>query len=80
MDLQNVFELVFRSGDVMSRSLARTAQFLLELLFVAATWLALLVIGLAMAFQRGGLPWTDPSDARATSRSAGSTARRILRR
>jgi hypothetical protein len=48
----------------MSRSLARTAQFLLESLFAAATWLALLLIGLAMAFRRG---WTavDRSERRA---------------
>jgi type II secretory pathway component PulF len=76
MDVQDLLELVFRSGDVVTRMLVRVAQFLVEWLFVAATWIALLVIGVVMAFQRGGLPWTDRSDARATSRSPGSTVRR----
>jgi hypothetical protein len=76
MELQDVLELVVQSGDVVSRALGRVAQLLFESLFVAATWMALVVIGVVMAFQRGGLPWTDPSDARATSRSAGSTVRR----
>ena len=65
-----------RSGDFMTRALARIAQLLVEWLFVVATWIALLVIGLVMAFQRGCLPWTDPSEPRATSRSPCSTARR----
>jgi hypothetical protein len=76
MELQDVLELVVRSGDVVSRMLGRVAQLLIEWLFVTATWIALLVIGILMAFQRGGLPWTDPTDARATSRSPGSTMRR----
>lgn len=80
MELQDLLELVVRSGDVMSRTLGRVAQLLVELLFVGATWTALLVIGVMMAFQRSGLPWTDPTDARATSRSAGSTMRRAPRR
>jgi len=76
MDVQDLLELVFRSGDSVTKALARIAQFLVESLFVAATWIALVIIGVVMAFQRGGLPWTDRSDARATSRSAGSTMRR----
>ena len=80
MELQDPLELVVRSGDVMSRTLGRVAQLLVELLFVGATWTALLVIGVMMAFQRSGLPWTDPTDARATSRSAGSTMRRAPHR
>lgn len=74
---RDLLELLMLAGLLMTRALARIAEILLEWLFVAATWIALFVIGAAMAFQRGGLPWTDPSDARATSRSAGSTARRI---
>lgn len=80
MDLQDLLELVLRSGDVMIRTFARVGQLLVEWLFVAATWIALLIIGVVMAFQRSGLPWTDPSDARATSRSAGSTMRRAPHR
>ena len=76
MGVQDLLELVLWTGLVLTRTVARVAGVLLEWLFVAATWMALLVIGIVMAFQRGGLPWTDPSDARATSRSAGSTVRR----
>ena len=76
MGVQDLLEVVVRSGDFMTRMLARVAQLLVEWLFVAATWIALLFIGVVMAFQRGGLPWSDPSDARATSRSPGSTTRR----
>jgi hypothetical protein len=76
MEVQQVLELVIRSGDVVSRTLGRVAQLLVEWLFVTATWIALFVIGVVMAFQRSGLPWTDPTDARATSRSADSTMRR----
>lgn len=76
MDLQDLLELVVRSGDVASRAVGRAAQILIEWLFVGATWIALLVIGVVMAFQRGGLPWIDPTDARATSTSPGSTVRR----
>jgi len=78
--MQGVLELVIWSGLVMTRTVSRVAEAMLELLFVAAAWVALLMVGVAMAFQRGGLPWTDPTDARATSRSADSTARRALRR
>jgi hypothetical protein len=52
----------------MTRTAARIVHVVLEWLFVAVTWVALLLVGAAMACQRGGLPWTDPSDARATSR------------
>lgn len=76
MEVQDLLELVVRSGDVVSRTLGRVAQLLVEWLLVGATWSALLVIGVMMAFQRNGLPWTDPTDARATSRSTGSTMRR----
>ena len=77
MGVQDLLELVLWTGLVMTRAMARVAGVLLEWLFVAATWIALFVIGIVMAFQGGGLPWIDPSDARATSRSTGSTARRI---
>lgn len=76
MELQDLLEVVVRSGDVVSRTLGRVAQLLVELLFVGAAWTALLVIGVMMAFQGSGLPWTDPTDARVTSRSTGSTMRR----
>lgn len=76
MGVQDVLEVVFRSGDSLTRMTARIAQLLVEWLFVAATWIALVAIGVVMAFQRGGLPWTDPSDPRATSRSVGSRVRR----
>lgn len=74
---RDLLELLMVTGLVMTRTMARVAEFVLEWLFVAATWIALFAIGVVMAFQRGGLPWIDPSDARATSRSADSTARRI---
>ena len=74
---RDLLELLMVAGLVMTRAMARLAELLLEWLFVAATWVALFVIGALMAFQHGGLPWVDPSDARATSRSTGSTARRI---
>jgi hypothetical protein len=77
---QNLLELVMWTGLVMTRTMARAAEVVLESLFVAATWIALLLIGAVMAFQRSGLPWVDPTDARATSRSAGSTRRRALPR
>ena len=65
----DVLEFVTWVGVVIAQSVARFTRVLLEWLFVAATWAALLVIGVVMSFQRRGLPWTDPSDARATSRS-----------
>ena len=74
---RDLLELLMVTGLVMTRTMARVAEFVLEWFFVAATWIALFAIGVVMAFQRGGLPWIDPSDARATSRSADSTARRI---
>ena len=80
MHSRELLELVIWIGLVMTKTAARVAQLLVEWLFVAATWVALLVIGVAMAFQRGGLPWSDPSDARATSRSPGSTTRRAPHR
>ena len=76
MGVQGVLEVVLWTGLVMTRTVARVAEVLLESMFVAATWIALLLIGAVMAFQRGGLPWVDTSDARATSRSTGSTVRR----
>ena len=76
METQDVLELVMWTVLVMTRAAARVAGILLEWIFVAATWTALLLIGAVMAFQRGGLPWVDTTDARATSRSAGSTVRR----
>jgi len=76
MGVQDLLELVLWAGLVMIRAMTRVAGVLLEWLFVAATWAALLLIGAVMACQRGGLPWVDTSDARATSRSTGSTARR----
>ena len=78
--MHGVLELVIWSGLVMTRTVSRIAEAMLELLFVVAAWVALLMVGVAMAFQRGGLPWSDPTDARATSRSVDSTARRALRR
>jgi hypothetical protein len=77
VDERDLLELLMLAGLVMTRTMARVTEIMLEWIFVAATWIALFVIGAVMAFQRSGLPWTDPSDARATSRSAGSTARRI---
>ena len=74
---RNLLELVMVAGLLMTRTLVRVAEFVLGWVFVAATWIALFLIGVVMAFQHGGLPWSDPTDARATSRSAGSTARRI---
>ena len=74
MGVQDLLELVLWAGLVMTRAVARVAELLLEWLFITATWVALLLIGAVMAFQRGGLPWVDSSDARATSRSTGSTA------
>ena len=68
MDVQDLLELVLWIGVVVTGSVARVVHLLLEWLFVAIAWLALAVVGTAMAFQRGGLPWTDRSDARATSR------------
>ena len=76
MDLQDGLELLIWTGVIMTRAIARVAEVVIEWTFVAATWIALLLIGAMMAFQRGGLPWVDRSDARATSRSAGSTGRR----
>lgn len=64
-----MLEFVTWVGVVIAQAVARITRVLLEWLFVAATWVALLVIGMLMSFQRRGLPWTDPSDARATSRS-----------
>ena len=76
MDVQDVLELVVWIGVVLTRSAARAAEVILEWVFVAATWIALLLIGLVMSCQRGGLPWVDPTDARTTSRSAGNRVRR----
>ena len=76
----DVLEVAFWVGLIATRAIARAVLLVLECLFVATTWTALLGIGVAMAFQRGGLPWNDPSDARATSRSADSTARRAPHR
>jgi len=59
METQDVLELVMWTVLVMTRAAARVAGILLEWLFVAATWTALLLIGAVMAFQRGGLPWVD---------------------
>ena len=76
MEIQDVLELVMWTGLVMTRTMARVAEVVLEWLFVAATWIALLFVGAVMSCQRGGLPWVDPTDARATSRSVGSRVRR----
>ena len=80
MGAQDLLEVVLWTGLVMTRTVARVAEVLLEWLFLAASWIALLIIGAIMAFQRSGLPWVDRTDARATSRSAGSTVRRTPRR
>ena len=74
MALRHVFELAIWVGLITTRATARVVQVAFEWLFVMATWIALLAIGVVMAFQRG-LPWSDAPDARATSRSPGSTAR-----
>lgn len=76
MGRKDVLELVIWIGLITARGTARAVQLVLEWVFVVTTWIALLAIGVVMAFQRGGLPWNDLSDARATSRSPGSTARR----
>lgn len=76
MGLSETFEFAIWVGMITARAVARVVQVAFEWLFVVATWIALLAIGVVMAFQRGGLPWHDLSDARATSRSADSTARR----
>jgi hypothetical protein len=75
-----LLEMVMWTGLVMTRTMSRVAEFLLEWLFVAATWIALFVIGAVMAFQRGGLRLTHSTEPGATSRSADSTRRRTLRR
>ena len=80
MELRDALEFAIWVGLVAARAVSRAAVLAIEWLFVLATWIALLAIGVVMAFQRGGLPWNDPSDARATSRSPGSTARRAPRR
>ncbi|HEU4720525.1 MAG TPA: hypothetical protein VFS59_04120 [Gemmatimonadaceae bacterium] len=80
MRVQDMLELVIWIGVVTTRAVARAAEAVLEGLFLALTWIALLLVGAVMACQRGGLPWTDPSDSRATSRSPDSTARRGPRR
>lgn len=69
MKVQGVLELVIWIGIMTTRAVARAAEAVLEWLFLGLMWIALLVVGAAMACQRGGLPWTDPSDGRATSRS-----------
>jgi hypothetical protein len=76
MGRKDVLEFAIWVGLIATRVITRVAQVVLEWLFVAATWIALFVIGVVMAFQRSGLPWSDPSDARATSTSPGSTTRR----
>jgi hypothetical protein len=78
--VSDVLEFVVWVWLMIAQTVARITRALLEWLFVVATWVALLVIGLVMSFQRGGLPWTDPSDARATSRSPDTSARRARRR
>ena len=65
----DMLEFVIWMWVVMAQTIARITRVTLEWLFVAGTWLALLLIGVVMSFQRSGLPWSDPSDARATSRS-----------
>ena len=75
MGVRSVLELVIWSGLTMTRTASRIAEAMLEGLFVVATWIALLS-SRAMAFQCGGLRWTDPSDARATARSTDSSPRR----
>jgi hypothetical protein len=76
----SMLELVIWVAVVIMQSVIRAARVVLEWLLVLGTWIALLVIGAVMAFQRGGLPWTDPSDARATSRSSDGTVRPARRR
>jgi hypothetical protein len=76
MQIQGVLEVVMWTGLVMTRTMARATEVVLEWTFVVATWIALLFIGAVMACQRGGLPWVDPTDARTTSRSAGNRGRR----
>lgn len=76
MAVRGVVELVIWSGLIVTRTASRAAEAVLESLFVVAAWVALLIVGVAMALQRGGSPRTDPTDARATSRSADRTARR----
>ena len=75
MALRDAFEFAIWVGLITTRAVARVVQVAFEWVFVMATWIALLAIGVVMAFQRSGLPWSDPSDARATSRSPGSKAR-----
>ena len=76
----DVLEFVTWMGMVIAHAIARIARVTLEGLFVFATWFALFAIGVVMSFQRGGLPWSDPSDARATSRSPDRSERRARRR
>jgi hypothetical protein len=77
---RDLLELMVWTGMVMTRTMTRATGILLERLFVAATWIALLATGVVMAIRRGGLPWTAPTDPRATSRSTDSRARRTLLR
>jgi len=67
--VSDMLEFVVWVWVMIAQTVARITRVLLEWLFVAGTWFALLVIGMVMSFQRRGLPWTDPSDARSTSRS-----------
>ena len=64
-----MFELVIRVFVATAQTVSRITRVTLEWLFVIGAWFALLLIGLVVSFRRGGLPWTDPSAARATSRS-----------
>jgi len=74
--MSHVIELAVRSGDFVSRGLGRVAQALVESLFVAATWIALLLVGIVVALQRGARSRSDASDPRTTSTSPGSTVHR----
>ena len=76
MAVRGVLELAIWAGLSLTRAASRAAGVVLEWLFVVATWIALLIVGAAMAFRRGGRPWADPADARATSRSVDRSARR----
>ena len=69
MGVQDVLELVIRIGFVATRVVMRAAEVVLESVFLALAWIALLGVGAVMACQRGGVRGAAPSDPRVRSRS-----------
>jgi len=69
MGVQDVLELVIRIGLVATRVVMRAAEVVLESVFLALAWIALLSVGAVMACQRGGVRGAASSDPRVRSRS-----------